>query len=132
MFSYPGYQRGAPFGHVGLAKMSDVKGSSFPMNVVVARRSFVEKNRDTVKRFQQGLSKGVYQFMNSKDRGLAVLSKWLQVSKTLRAVEETYNYFAKSFSFPTRVSMKACAMPWRSSPSSAPLGQSRYEHRQVF
>jgi ABC-type nitrate/sulfonate/bicarbonate transport system substrate-binding protein len=85
------------------AKMSDVRGSSFPMNVMVARRSFVEKNRDTVKRFQQAYAEGVYQFMNSKDKGLAVLSKWLRF-KNPKAVEETYHYFAKSFSFPTRVS----------------------------
>jgi ABC-type nitrate/sulfonate/bicarbonate transport system substrate-binding protein len=71
--------------------------------VVVARRSYVEKNRDTVKRFQQAYAEGVYQFMNSKDKGLAVLGKWLRY-KNPRITEETYNYFAKSFAFPTRVS----------------------------
>jgi len=86
-----------------LAKMNEVKGTSFPMNVMVARRSFVEKNRETVKRFQQAHAEGVYQFMNNKERGLAVLSKWLRF-KNPKAIEETYQYFAKSFAFPTRVS----------------------------
>ena len=103
MLSYPDINEAFRLGMHEFAKMSDVKGSSFPMNVMVARRSFVEKNRDTVKRFQQAYAEGVYQFMNSKDKGLAVLSKWLRF-KNPKGVEETYNYFAKSFSFPTRVS----------------------------
>jgi ABC-type nitrate/sulfonate/bicarbonate transport system substrate-binding protein len=103
MLSYPDINEALRLGMHEFAKMSDVKGSSFPMNVVVARRSYVEKNRDTVKRFQQAYAEGVYQFMNSKDKGLAVLGKWLRY-KNPRITEETYNYFAKSFAFPTRVS----------------------------
>jgi len=103
MLSYPDINEALRLGMHEFAKMSDVKGSSFPMNVMVARRSFVEKNRDTVKRFQQAYAEGVYQFMNSKDKGLAVLSKRLRF-KNPKGVEETYSYFAKSFSFPTRVS----------------------------
>jgi len=103
MLSYPDINEALRLGMHEFAKMSDVKGSSFPMNVMVARRSFVEKKRDTVKRFQQVYTDGVYQFMNSKDKGIAVLSKWLRF-KNPKGVEETYNYFAKSFSFPTRVS----------------------------
>jgi ABC-type nitrate/sulfonate/bicarbonate transport system substrate-binding protein len=103
MLSYPDINEAFRLGMHEFAKMSDVKGSSFPMNVMVARRSFVEKNRDTVKRFQQAYAEGVYQFMNSKDKGLAVLSKRLRF-KNPKGVEETYDYFARSFSFPTRVS----------------------------
>jgi ABC-type nitrate/sulfonate/bicarbonate transport system substrate-binding protein len=73
------------------------------MNVMAARRSFVEKNREVVKRFQQAYAEGTYQFINNKDKGVAVLAKWLR-SKNSKAIEETYQYFAKKFSFPTRVS----------------------------
>lgn len=103
MLSYPDINEALRLGMHEFAKMSEVKGSSFPMNVMVARRSFVEKNRDTVKRFQQAHAEGVYQFMNNKDRGVAILSKWLRF-KNPKAIEETYQYFAKSFAFPTRVS----------------------------
>jgi ABC-type nitrate/sulfonate/bicarbonate transport system substrate-binding protein len=103
MLSYPDLNEALRLGMHEFAKMSDVKGSSFPMNVMVARRSYVEKNRDTVKRFQQAYAEGVFQFMNSKDKGMAVLGKWLRY-KNSKTIEETYNYFAKSFAFPTRVS----------------------------
>src|SRR5580765_8539141 len=86
-----------------LGKIPDVEGTSFPMNVMVARRSYVEKNRDAVKRFQQAYAEGVYQFMNSKEKGTAVLGKWLRY-RNPKTIEETYNFFAKSFAFPTRVS----------------------------
>ena len=103
MLSYPDINEALRLGMHEFAKMSDVKGSSFPMNVVIARRSYVEKNRDTVKRFQQAYAEGVFQFMNSKEKGLAVLGKWLRY-RNPKTIEETYNYFAKSFAFPTRVS----------------------------
>jgi hypothetical protein len=103
MLSYPDINEALRLGMHELVKMPDVKGTSFPMNVMVARRSFVEKNRDTVKRFQQAYAEGTYQFMNQRDKGLAVLSKRLRF-KNPKGVEETYVYFAKSFSFPTRVS----------------------------
>ena len=103
MLSYPDINEAFRHGMHEYAKMSDVKGSSFPMNVMVARRSWVEKNRDTVKRFQQAYAEGVYQFMNSKEKAVAVLAKWLRF-KNPKAIEETYQYFGKSFAFPTRVS----------------------------
>src|SRR5262249_897481 len=63
----------------------------------------VEKNRDTVKRLQQAYAEGTYQFINNKEKGLAVLSKRLRL-RNPKGIEETYQYFAKKFSFPTRVS----------------------------
>ena len=103
MLSYPDINEALRLGLHEFAKMSDVKGSSFPMNVMVARRSFVEKNRDTVKRFQQAYAEGTYQFVTSREKGLAILAKRLRF-KNPKGVEETYDYFARSFSFPTRVS----------------------------
>jgi ABC-type nitrate/sulfonate/bicarbonate transport system substrate-binding protein len=103
MLSYPDINEAVRLSMHELVKMSDVKGSSFPMNVMVARRSFVEKNRDTVKRFQQAYAEGTYQFVTSREKGLAILAKRLRF-KNPKGVEETYDYFARSFSFPTRVS----------------------------
>jgi NitT/TauT family transport system substrate-binding protein len=105
MLSYPDINEALRLGMHELVKMPDVKGTSFPMNVMVARRSFFEKNHDTIKRFQQAYAEGTYQFMNQKDKGLAVLSKRLRF-KNPKGLEETYDYFAKSFAFPTRVSQE--------------------------
>ena len=103
MLSYPDINEAFRLGMHEFAKMSDVKGSSFPMNVMVARRSFVEKNRDTVKRLQQAYAEGTYQFVNSKDKGLACYPSG-SGSKILRAWRRPIIISRRVFLFPTRVS----------------------------
>ncbi|MEK6601553.1 MAG: ABC transporter substrate-binding protein, partial [Candidatus Binatota bacterium] len=103
VLSYPEIGEAVRMGMNVLAHMSDMKTAAFPMNTIAVRRSFLEKNRDAVKRFQQAYAEATYQFMNSKEKGLAVLAQRLK-QKNPKALEETYQYFATSFSFPTRVS----------------------------
>ncbi len=103
VLSYPEISEAVRMGMNVLANMSEMKTAAFPMNVIAVRRSFLEKNRDVVKRFQQAYAEGTYQFMQSKDKGLSVFTKRLK-QKNPKALEETYQYFATSFSFPTRVS----------------------------
>ncbi|HEY3302175.1 MAG TPA: ABC transporter substrate-binding protein [Candidatus Binatia bacterium] len=103
VLSYPDINEALRIGMHTLADMSEMKEASFPMSAMATRRSFLERNRDTVKRLQQAYAEGTYLFINSKDKGLAVLSKRLRL-KNPKAIEETYQYFAKKFSFPTRVS----------------------------
>src|SRR6266550_4092600 len=103
VLSYPDINEAIRVGMHALVDMSEMKEASFPMNVMAAWRSFVEKNRDIVKRFQQAHAEGTYQFVNDKVKGLAVLTKWLR-QKNSKAIEETYQYFASKFSFPTRIS----------------------------
>jgi ABC-type nitrate/sulfonate/bicarbonate transport system substrate-binding protein len=85
-----------------LAHMRDMKTAAFPMNAIVVRRSFLQQNRDAVKRFQQAYAEATYQLLNHKEKATAVLTKWLQ-QKNPKAIEETYQYIATSFSFPTRI-----------------------------
>ena len=85
-----------------LAHMRDMKTAAFPMNAMVVRRSFLQQNRELVKRYQQAYAEATYQLLNSKEKATAVLSKWLQ-QKNPKAIEETYQYIATSFSFPTRI-----------------------------
>jgi len=85
-----------------LAHMRDMKTAAFPMNAMVVRRSFLQQNREAVKRYQQAYAEATYQLLNSKEKATAVLSKWLQ-QKNPKAIEETYQYIATSFSFPTRI-----------------------------
>ena len=86
-----------------LAHMNDLKAAAFPMNVIATRRSFLEKNRDVVKRFLQAYSEATYQFMTNKQKALAIYNQRLK-QKDASVVEETYRYFAATFSFPPRVS----------------------------
>ena len=85
-----------------LAHMSDHK-ASFPMNAIAVRRSFLEKNRDVVKRFLQAHSEATFQFITHKEKGMAVYSKRLK-QKNPKVIEETYTYYSRAFSFPPRVS----------------------------
>jgi ABC-type nitrate/sulfonate/bicarbonate transport system substrate-binding protein len=85
-----------------LVHMRDMKTAAFPMNAMVVRRSFLQQNRDLVKRYQQAYAEATFQLLNSKEKATAVLSKWLQ-QKNPKAIEETYQYIATSFSFPTRI-----------------------------
>ena len=85
-----------------LAHMRDMKTAAFPMNAMVVRRSFLQQNREVVKRYQQAYAEATYQLLHSKEKATAVLSKWLQ-QKNPKAIEETYQYIATSFSFPTRI-----------------------------
>ena len=105
VLAYPELGEAVRMGMNVLAHMRDMKTAAFPMNVIAVRRSFLEKNRDQVKRFQQAYAEGTYHFLNSKEKALAVLSRRLQ-QKNPTAIEETYQYFATSFSFPTRVSQQ--------------------------
>jgi ABC-type nitrate/sulfonate/bicarbonate transport system substrate-binding protein len=86
-----------------LANMNDLKGAAFPMNVIATRRSFAEKNRELVKRFMQAYSEATYQFIANKEKSTAMYSQRMK-QKNPAVVDETYQYFATTFSFPTRVS----------------------------
>jgi NitT/TauT family transport system substrate-binding protein len=85
-----------------LGHMRDMKTAAFPMNVMVVRRSFLQQNREPVKRYQQAYAEATFQLLNSKEKATAVLTKWLQ-QKNPKAIEETYQYIATSFTFPTRI-----------------------------
>ena len=88
-----------------LAHMRDMQTAAFPMNAIVVRRSFLAKNREVIKRFQQAYAEATYQLLNDKQKAIAVLTKRLQ-QKNPKAVEETYDYIATSFSFPTRIAQQ--------------------------
>jgi NitT/TauT family transport system substrate-binding protein len=86
-----------------LAHMTELKAAAFPMNLIATRRSFLEKNRDVVKRFLQAYAEGTRLFMTNRERSMAMLTQRMK-QKNSSVVEETYKYFAATFSFPPRVS----------------------------
>ncbi|HXG51159.1 MAG TPA: ABC transporter substrate-binding protein [candidate division Zixibacteria bacterium] len=103
VLAYPELGEAVRMGMNVLAHMRDMRTAAFPMNAIVVRRSFLEKNRDAVKRFQQAYAEATYQLLNHREKAMAVLSKRLQ-QKNPKALEETYQYVGSSFAFPTRVS----------------------------
>ena len=75
-------------------------------------------------------SDATYQFMSSREKGLAVLAKRLRF-KNPKGLEETYDYFAKSFSMPTRVSHEGLRntleiIAQRNPPSKIDMNLSKY------
>jgi len=84
-----------------LAHLSDLK-AAFPQTVITVRRSFLEKNRETVKRFVRAYSEAIHQFKTDKAKGMAVYTKRLKQQDS-KIVEDTYDYFAPKFSFPPRI-----------------------------
>src|ERR1044071_1294632 len=103
VLAYPELGEAMRMGMNVLGHMRDMKTAAFPMNAIVVRRSFLQQNREAVKRFQQAYAEATYQLLNNKEKATAVLTKWLQ-QKNPKAIEETYQYVASSFAFPTRIS----------------------------
>jgi len=84
-----------------LAHFSDLK-ANFPMATVVVRREYLQKNRDSVKRFLQAYSEAVALFKTNRARSIAVYEKRLK-QLDAKIIDETYGYFAPKFFLPPRV-----------------------------
>jgi ABC-type nitrate/sulfonate/bicarbonate transport system substrate-binding protein len=76
----------------------------FPDRLIVARRSFLDKERDTFKRFLQALSESIYQVSTQREKILPVIARHLKVAR--KVAEETYDLYHNVFSLPPRVGRK--------------------------
>ena len=90
-----------------LLHLSELK-TSFPMNVVIVRRPYLEKNRDVVKRFMKAHADAVYQLKHDRKKAVEVLQKRL-MQKERDVIEATYDYYAPKFEFPPRVNREGAA-----------------------
>ena len=84
-----------------LGHLSDLK-AAFPQTVITVRRSYLEKSRETVKRFVRAYSEAIYEFKTDKAKALAVYANRLK-QQDAKVLEATYDYFAPKFSFPPRI-----------------------------
>jgi NitT/TauT family transport system substrate-binding protein len=103
VLSHPELGEALRMGMNELGNLDEFKSADYPMSAVAVRRSFMAQNRDVVKRFLMAYAEATYQFINQKEKGIAILKQRLKQDNP-RALEETYTYFAPKFSFPTRVS----------------------------
>jgi ABC-type nitrate/sulfonate/bicarbonate transport system substrate-binding protein len=103
VLSYPEFGEALRMGMHELGNLSDLKSGEYPMSVVAVRRPFLEKNRDVVKRFLMAYAEATYQFKTDKEKGMSVYRHRLK-QDNVKALEETYQYFAPKFAFPIRIS----------------------------
>jgi hypothetical protein len=114
VLSYPDINEAIRVGMHALADMSEMKEASFPMNVMRPRRSFVEKT-GYGEALAASLRRGTYHSSTTRRKG-SVLAKRLRL-KNPKGIEETYQYFAKSFRFPRASPKSVHATLWSCFPS---------------
>ena len=68
----------------GMRVLADIPNlvPNFPDKVITMRRSFIQKERDTAKRFLQAMSEAIYQVSISPEKGMSVLKKRLGVNRS--------------------------------------------------
>jgi NitT/TauT family transport system substrate-binding protein len=108
VLSYPEFGEALRMGMHELGNLGELKSGEYPMSLVAVRRSFLEKNRDVVKRFLMAYAEATYQIKTNKDKGIALYRSRLK-QDNVKALEETYNYFAPKFAFPIRISRTGMA-----------------------
>ena len=103
LLSYPEIVEANRMGMNVMSDFSELKSADYPITAVAVRRAFLGQKRDTVKRFMKAYAEGTYQFMTDKEKAFSVYKRRLKQNNP-NALEETYQYCAPKFSFPTRVS----------------------------
>ena len=103
VLSHPELGEALRMGMTELGNLDEFKSADYPMSAVAVRRSFMEQKRDVVKRFVMAYAEATYQFMNNPEKGMSLFKHRLK-QDNVKALEQTYKYFAPKFSFPTRVS----------------------------
>ncbi|HZD39612.1 MAG TPA: ABC transporter substrate-binding protein [Terriglobales bacterium] len=113
-----------------LLHLSELK-ASFPMNMIAVRRSFLENNRDAVKRFLKAHSDAVYQFKHDKKKGVRVYEKRLK-QKEPAVVNATYDYYAPKFEVPPRVNREGLAVTAQFVMSRASGGKGKLDMGKIL
>jgi ABC-type nitrate/sulfonate/bicarbonate transport system substrate-binding protein len=103
VLSYPEIGEARRMGMNIMSDLNELKSGDYPMSVVAVRRSFLAQNRNDVKRFLMAYAEGTYQFKTDKEKGISVYKRRLK-QDNVKALEETYQYFAPKFAFPIRIS----------------------------
>ncbi len=103
VLSHPELGEALRMGMNELSNLNELKSGDYPMVAVAVRRPFLKEKRDTVKRFLMAYAEATYQFIHDKNKGISIYKKRLK-QDNVKALEETYQYFASKFSYPIRVS----------------------------
>ena len=122
----------------GLTTIADLDElvPEFPQRLIIVTRSFLKKDRDSVKRYLQAISESIYMLKTNTDleRGIPHFAKLLRVD--LKAAEEIYDNYHAAFSFPPRVGQQGMRavldiMPQQTGRPRADLELSRFIDESV-
>ena len=86
-----------------LAEMTELV-PEFPDRSIMVRRSYLEKERQSVKGFLQAISEGIVKVRTDREKTVASLVKHLRIDRQL--AEENYIASREAYSFPPRVGRK--------------------------
>ena len=104
---------------------------AFPDKVITVRRSFLEKERNTVKRYLQALSEAIYQVTHSRDTGTSILRKRLRIADQA-LIEENYKMYGGNYSFPPRVGRSGLAGVLEQIQQQSPGSKSDFELKRFL
>jgi NitT/TauT family transport system substrate-binding protein len=103
LLSYAEATQAAKKGMTILAEMTELV-PEFPDRLIMVRRSYLEKERHSVKAFLQAISEAIIKVRTDRERTVASLSKHLRLDRPL--AEENYEASRDAYSFPPRVGRK--------------------------
>jgi ABC-type nitrate/sulfonate/bicarbonate transport system substrate-binding protein len=103
-----------PYDHVTIAEdrglhavgdLADIV-PEFPDKMIIVNRSFLNKERENVKRFLQAISESIFILRNGIEKERIVTRYSKQLRADPQQAEEIYNTYHKIFSYPPRVGHK--------------------------
>ena len=89
---------------MGMKVLADIPElvPAFPDKVITMRRSSLERERDSVKKYLQALTEGTYLVNNNREISAGILRKRLGLQDN-KVIEENLNIYTGVFSLPARV-----------------------------
>jgi NitT/TauT family transport system substrate-binding protein len=103
LLSYAEATMAAKKGMNVLAELTELV-PEFPDRTIMVRRSYLEKERQSVKGFLQAISEAIVKMRTEREKTIASLVKHLRMDRPL--AEENYNMSREAYSFPPRVGRK--------------------------
>ena len=98
------YDQALTASRIGMKVLADIPElvPAFPDKVITMRRSYLERDRDSVKKYLQALAEGTYQVNTNRELSAGILRKRLGL-KDNKVIEENLNIYTGIFSLPPRV-----------------------------
>ncbi len=98
ILSAPTTTRAKKAGFVPLLNL-ETDGPAYPSIMVAGRTSYIDANRDAVRRFVRAYSRGLQRYRTDKDFGIATLRKYLELSDR-EVLEDTWQEFSRFLAAP--------------------------------
>ena len=98
------YDHALAASRMGMKVLADIPElmPAFPDKVITMRRSYLERDRDSVKKYLQALTEASYQVNSNREISASILRKRLGLSDN-KVIEENLNIYTGIFSLPARV-----------------------------